>query len=259
VTASDLFAATAEYYARYRPSYPEDLLREVLARTGGGGEALADLGCGTGELALSLSRHFRDVLALDVDPDMVAAGRAKAAALGIGDVTWHVGRAEDVDLGEERWDLITAGASFHWMDRELLAPRCHRALRPGRAMAILGTNSAPWQATEPWHEAVVAVIRRWLGDRRRAGSAVYGVDKIHEDFLGPAGFRIETFEHAVVQSWDPESYLGFLYSTSFAGIHVLGDAKEDFERDMRRTLLEHAREGRLEEVLEFYVVIGHKD
>jgi ubiquinone/menaquinone biosynthesis C-methylase UbiE len=198
------------------------------------------------------------VLAIDADPEMIVAAKEKARSFGGGNIRWLVSRAEDVDLSETRWDLITAGASFHWMDRAVMAQRCYRALRGNGAIAVLGTSSAPWEPTEPWHEVAVAVIRSWLGDRRRAGSQLYAVSQKHEDFLIPAGFRLEHLKFVVEQTWTPVTYLGFLYSTSYAGINVVGDSREGFERDMREALLRCSPDGILKETIPFYAIIGTK-
>lgn len=248
MTQSDLFLGTADYYARFRPAYPAEFLDELLRRTVSGGLMLVDLGCGTGEVAIPLSPHFDDVLAVDVDPDMIERGGVKR---------WVTSRAEDVEL--PGCELIIAGASFHWMDRETLAPRCFAALANGGAIAVLGTNSTPWEATHPWHETVIAVIRRHVGELRRAGGQIYSVEKKHEDFLKPAGFRIEEFNVEVEKTWTIGTYLGFLYSTSFAGHHVLGDRKDAFERDMRRAFGDVSVDRTLTETLRFYAVLGHKD
>jgi hypothetical protein len=43
---------------------------------------LIDLGCGTGELALRLCSSFRDVWAVDLEPEMVEVGRGEGGAGG---------------------------------------------------------------------------------------------------------------------------------------------------------------------------------
>jgi ubiquinone/menaquinone biosynthesis C-methylase UbiE len=258
--ASDLFAGTAEYYARYRPPYPEPLLQDLVAKANGGGRNLVDLGSGTGEVAIPLSRHFASVLAIDFDAEMISVAKEKAASLEVDNVRWVVSRAEDVDLlPAESCQLITAGASFHWMDRAVMAPRCYNALVPTGIMAVLGTNNAPWEPTEPWHEIVITVIKRWLGDSRRAGSQHYSLQLRHEDFLGPAGFQLQHLEYRVEHSWTPDSYIGFLYSTSYAGIAILGDAREGFENDMREELIRCSPDGMLKETIPVYAIVGTKD
>ena len=57
-----LFHGAAWYYARFRPPYPDALLDYLISKFELGGRSnLLDLGCGTGQVAIPLSRHFRQV------------------------------------------------------------------------------------------------------------------------------------------------------------------------------------------------------
>lgn len=255
----DLFRGTAYYYERFRPPYPKQLLSDLLDRTiDGSAEHMVDLGCGTGEVCVPLSFAFASVTAIDVDGDMVAAGRRRAAAAGRTNITWLVGRAEELELPPASCDLVVSGSAFHWMDRELLSRRCYDALRPGCALALIGGGSRLWESAGGWQEIVRETIKRWLGEKRRAGSGTYQVDKVHEDFLVPAGFRLETKDYVVEHTWSLDSLVGYLYSTSFANIDVLGDRREGFEADLRSRLLEHSPDGVFPERLEFYLMIGYR-
>jgi tRNA/tmRNA/rRNA uracil-C5-methylase (TrmA/RlmC/RlmD family) len=65
----DLFTGTADYYARYRPRYPERLLQDIRELVEGvQAEYLVDWGCGTGEVALPLSPSFKRITAIWPDP-----------------------------------------------------------------------------------------------------------------------------------------------------------------------------------------------
>ena len=255
--ATDLFAGTAAYYARYRPAYPAELI-ETLVRNADEterGRAL-DLGCGTGELALPLAARFDEVIALDADADMVAQGLPKAERAGARNVVWQVRTAESYDPGDLRFDLVTAGASFHWMGRHLMAGRIRSWLRPGGAFALAGANST-WNGDEPWQKAAVEIIQRWLGPRRRAGSGQFSVGpERHEDVLRAAGYTVDEISFTAEQTWTLDTFIGYLYSTSFAAHRVLGERAADFEADLRCTLLDLEPDGRYRERLRFHLIVG---
>jgi len=256
----DLFSGTADYYARYRPRYPTRLLEDVreLAR-GGPAEYLVDWGCGTGEVALPLSSSFERVTAIDLDPEMVAVARRRAAELGVTNVDWRVGRAEDLPIGADSCDLIAAGSSFHWMDRELLSARAYAGLRKESSLVLIGGGSSVWDENAEWHTIAVRCLRKHLGEPRRAGSGTYGVAKRHGDYLVPAGFRFDNRDYPTAHEWTIDEIVGYLYSTSFAGPQVLGDRREAFERDLRDGLAEASPEDVFHEVLDFYLIIAHRD
>lgn len=93
----DAFAGTAAYYLRYRVPYPQALLRDLIERAGVTGEGrLLDLACGPGRVALALASSFRETWAIDLEPEMIAAGQEEAARRGVTTVTWMLGKAEDL-------------------------------------------------------------------------------------------------------------------------------------------------------------------
>ena len=257
---SDLFSGTADYYAGYRPRYPERLLQDIRELVEGvQADYLVDWGCGTGELALPLSPSFKRVRAIDIDPEMIVVARRRAAESGVTNVDWKVGRAEEFPIEPESCDVITAGSSFHWMDRELLSQRAHTGLRRGAPLVLVGGGSSVWDENAEWHSVAVRCLRKHLGEPRRAGSATYTVTKRHGDYLAPAGFRLENRDYPIEHEWTADEIVGYLYSTSFAGPRVLGDNQEAFERDLRRELDETSPDGTFREQLDFYLLIAHKD
>ncbi|MFE3961036.1 methyltransferase domain-containing protein [Nocardia sp. NPDC059091] len=74
---SDLFADTAWHYARYRPGYPSEFLDEIVRsfQLDGSGRLL-DLGCGTGQLTVPLSKHVREAVGVDPEPQMLIEAAA---------------------------------------------------------------------------------------------------------------------------------------------------------------------------------------
>jgi trans-aconitate methyltransferase len=98
------------------------------------GEAVLDLGCGTGELAAAIAATGARVWALDADPAMVAAARRR---LGGDWVLLADGHRFSLP---EPVDAVFSNAALHWMPRpaEVIA-RVRAALRPGgRFVAELG-------------------------------------------------------------------------------------------------------------------------
>jgi SAM-dependent methyltransferase len=258
VDGAGAFRGAADYYDRFRPAYPQALVDDLCRWAGVTGRGrLLDLACGTGELALRLCPLFRDVWAVDAEPEMVQAGRAKAARTGIGNVHWTVDRAEDLIAGPGSFELITVGNAFHRLDRPLVAARMLDWLIAGGAAAIVNTGSV-WAGSEAWQAVAVEVIRRWTGGSAQPASA--NPDKprrSHEACLTDAGFgNVEEHRFEVEHVWNVDSFIGYLYSTSIVAAIARAGTAAAFEADLRTALLAFDPTGRYRETLRFSTILA---
>src|ERR1044071_4171469 len=78
------FAGTAAYYDRYRLAYPDRLIARVAGLAGlKPGDAVLDLGCGTGMLTIAFAQLDMAVTAMDPDADMLVRAREMGEAAGV--------------------------------------------------------------------------------------------------------------------------------------------------------------------------------
>jgi len=139
------------------------------------------------------------------------------------------------DLGSFR--LVTIGNAFHWMNRIATLEFLYNIVDPGGGVAVLDgeTISLEPAGTE---RAIQDVMRKWLGDVRRAGSGTYAPPKErHETVIARSSFR-GMEQHAIDAEFrrTSDDIIGGLYSTSFCSPYVLGAKHEPFERDLRVAL-----------------------
>src|SRR4029453_17072616 len=90
---------------------------EALVRELGITEGLQvlDLGCGDGTTAVPAAQLGADVLGVDISSNLVAAGTARAEALGLENCRFQEGDTSDLpELDDERFDLVISifGAMF---------------------------------------------------------------------------------------------------------------------------------------------------
>lgn len=256
--SKDLFHGTAYYYAQYRIPYPEDFLAEIRNRTHISGKGrLLDLGCGTGEIAIPMAPFFREVLAVDINSEMLAEAKSKSDRLDIGDIQWISRNAEQFTAERNSFELITIGAAFHWMNRNTIAQNARNWLLPGQPITIWGYNSI-WTGTADWNSIVRRIIQKWLGKKRRAGSGEFdtALDP-HEIILTKLNYKIDEVKFDFDFTWTIDHLIGYLYSTSFASHKLLGAKQHAFEADMRDALLNYDTSGKYKEKLKFYCIIAY--
>ena len=214
-----LFKSTAPYYARYRPAYPPELLVRLAAAAGLDGTGrLLDLGCGTGHIAVPLSRYVEEVVAVDVEPEMLAELPPGIRAVQ--------GRAEDVDESWGAFRLVTIGRAFHWMDGSVLMDRLAQITRQ---LALLGDTHEDSEALT----AVTVIARELLGERpaMKQPTVRYAQALAESPFNDVVEIRVE-----VERTWTVEELIGFAYSTSFGSLERVGDRREEFEAVLRERL-----------------------
>ena len=102
-----------------------------------------DVGCGTGEHTILLTRLGYDVLGIDFAPNAVEQARANAAKRGV-DARFDV--ADAMNLGDEpRYQTIVDSALFHIFDdadRAQYVSSLHAAVLPGGLVHVLALSDA---------------------------------------------------------------------------------------------------------------------
>ncbi|HEY1926356.1 MAG TPA: class I SAM-dependent methyltransferase [Caulobacteraceae bacterium] len=247
----EAFAGTADDYVRYRLPYPRAVLDGFLeeAQLALGGRLL-DLACGPGRVSLPIADRFAEVWALDLEPEMIEAGRREASRLGITNVRWSVGRAETFDAPSGAFALVTIGEAFHRLDRPRVARLAFEWLRPGGALVTLGFPVPKEPAA--WRHVVAEVVRDFIGDpARRLGGPNTTPLAEHADQereIRDAGFvDVTTRSFAFSHEWTLETLLGNVRSTSILSRAALGRRHPDFEAALEKALIAFDSSGRYRE------------
>jgi ubiquinone/menaquinone biosynthesis C-methylase UbiE len=212
--AAGLYQGTAGHYDRYRLPYPEAMTAHLIQSAGVSGDGrLLDLACGTGQLAFPLRQWFSEVWAVDREPDMVHMVRAKAEALGAGNVRPVVADAETLDAQPGSFELAVIGNAFHRLDRDLVAARLLGWLRPGGCVAVCWSD-VPHLGVEEWQRALAATLDRWvaaLGAADRVPANWDEPQRLRPDrrVLADAGFAVAgRQEFAVEHRWRLQELAG---------------------------------------------------
>ena len=252
----DLFRGKAQCYDRFRLSYPDPLIADLVRRTGSSGRGrLLDLACGTGQLAFALQSSFAEVWAVDQEPDMVEVVRSKAAA-GTGRVRPVVSSAEALDAPAGHFSLVVIGNAFHRLPRDLVAGRVRGWLEPGGFLALcwsLGTQAGPLD----WQVAFGTLLSRWQAELGGVGRVPANWDRARRRrpdaaVLTGAGFELTgRFEFLAEHRWTLPELAGFARTLSILPTDTLADNAAAFDDSLSAEVGPYARDGYLTEAVSF--------
>lgn len=123
------FSNRADNYVRYRRGYPMtliDFLRDECQLTPG--SIVADVGCGTGQLAELFLRNGNLVYGIEPNREMrLAAGRYLENYPRFRSIE---AVAESTTLDSHSVDVVAVGRAFHWFDFEKALSEFSRILKP---------------------------------------------------------------------------------------------------------------------------------
>jgi SAM-dependent methyltransferase len=136
------FGEVAEQYDRSRPSYPAELVDDVLeVAQVGPSERVLEVGAGTGKATILFAERGLSVLALEPSADMAAVARRNCAQYpGV--------RIEQSDFEHWRPDgvsfpLVFSAQAWHWVAPDVRYSRARQALHERGAVAAFW-NRPDW-------------------------------------------------------------------------------------------------------------------
>jgi ubiquinone/menaquinone biosynthesis C-methylase UbiE len=246
------FAGTVAYYDRYRLAYPDRLIARVAELAGlNPGEAVLDLGCGTGMLATGFARLGMAVTAMDPEPGMLEAARTNAQAACVA-MTILQGSSQDLDGKLGPFRLVVIGRAFHWMDRAATLARLEKIVTPDGGVALFHDAHPPVEENG-WFKILCDHQAQYRRDRRDGGH------KRYEPFLFASAFtEIDNLSVTIRQGLTVEDIVGRAFSMSSSSPQTLGAARNEFERALSAALREWSPDGKFTEVAELVAVLARR-
>ena len=135
------FSAVAAAYANSSVhAAGPDLSALVEAAALTGRERVLDIGCGAGHTALALAPVAREVVAVDLTPEMLEVATALALERGADNLTFCLGDVESLPFPDESFDLVTSRYSaHHYGHPEQAIAEAARVLRPDGSLLLVDT------------------------------------------------------------------------------------------------------------------------
>jgi trans-aconitate methyltransferase len=244
--SSTFSGTTAAYYARYRRGYPDQIISAVVDRLGlNSGDAVIDLGCGTGLLSAPLAQRVRVVVGVDPEPDMLVEARRGLDPATSSRVVWVLGSDADLPAlallrGEGGWGAITVGQAMHFMDHPTLCARARSMLRPKGGLAIISNGIPLWHQNSDWSRALRCALEDWFQKPSTSTCGTAEVDRArYHDALSAAGFTVHEVSYDYEAQITLDDIVGGLLS-AISPTDVPEEQRDDFTQRIAQALPEGA-------------------
>jgi SAM-dependent methyltransferase len=148
---SRLFDQQAEAYDRFRPTYPDPVIDELLGPVPAGLDVL-DVGCGTGIASRQIAQRGAKVLGVELAPRMAEIARGRG-------VDVEIAAFEGWDAAGRTFDRVTSAQAWHWLDLPVATAKAASVLRPGgRLCLIWNAGCQPDDLADALEEVYASVV-----------------------------------------------------------------------------------------------------
>ena len=136
--AREVFGRRAAYYTTSTSHTDKAVLDRVVELARPNLDAVAlDIATGTGHTAFALAPHVKQVIAIDITPEMLDEARALQASNGIMNIRFQLASADDLPFDDGSFDIVTCRrAAHHFTDIIRALDEMRRVLKPDGRLVI---------------------------------------------------------------------------------------------------------------------------
>lgn len=132
--------SNSDKYAKYRPTYPNELfdyLKSIVQNK----QTAWDCGTGNGQVAFELAKIFDYVFATDISQSQIDN------ALQADNILYSVQAAEQTNFDNKQFDLIVVAQAIHWFDFDKFYAEVRRTAKEKALFCVIGYGRL--QISEP--------------------------------------------------------------------------------------------------------------
>jgi 2-polyprenyl-3-methyl-5-hydroxy-6-metoxy-1,4-benzoquinol methylase len=256
------YEGTYEYYAKYRPDIPKEVINLIINHFNLElNDRILDIGCGTGKVSLAIDGKCAEMICIDPDLEMLEWAK-KVTKDSKAKLTWL--NYSDKDLGKLKKELgifkiATICRAFHWMNQDQTLKDLDDLINEDGGIAIL-SDKGFWSGEDEWQKTIKRITQKYVGEKKNNGEDKFkSPERPWNDILAHSTFKfIKTYEVPTIRDWDIESIIGCVFSYSSATPYLFGNQIDKFKEEIKNALLSIKPKGKFQENSIWSVVLASK-
>lgn len=233
---SEMFDKAAEYYDKFRPGYPVEIVEAMVLNTKLCKDSKTlEIGAGSGKATEHFNNFGFSIRCIDPGENLVRNGNIKFS--NNANISFECSRFEDLVEDYEKYDVIFAAQSFHWIPQPIGYKKCAEMLKDNGYLALIWNMYITYDNEEDNH--LLELSRKYGGfaDFVNEEQCSNRIHSIIQDIENSGLFeKPNIHKHLWEQEYTAEDYYGFVL-TGNRFIQLQDLVKEQ----ARQEIVEHAR------------------
>lgn len=232
----EIFDEDAKLYDAARPGYPDELVNDLIALGGiTPGDVLLEVGCGTGQLTVSLARRGFQIICVELGERLAALARQNLARFS--DVEVETAVFETWDPVGRSFRMVVAATAWHWIDKDVGYAKAAELLEPGGSLAIITTEHVLPEDGDRFFREIQDVYEAiGEGDGSGGPPSPDWVADLREEIEAAGLFAdVEVRRYVWKQSYTADDYVAVL--STYSGHRAMEPSvREHLYREVRRRI-----------------------
>ncbi|UVI30426.1 class I SAM-dependent methyltransferase [Paenibacillus spongiae] len=228
---STMFDQTADYYDKYRPSYPQKVMDSLVSAANiTDKSAILEIGSGSGKATELLVPYRCHILCVEPGSNLVREGRRKFAKYPF--VRFEESRYEEYAAKGTSYDVIFSAQAFHWIPQPIGFEKCAAALMEGGYLALIWNMYLTYD-NELDHE-LVALSNKYGGfaDFLSEDGCEKRISSVASQIEHSGLFtKPQIDRHLWSQAYTADEYFGFMLTGNFF-VQKSEEEKEEAYQDI---------------------------
>ncbi|PSB12312.1 SAM-dependent methyltransferase [Pleurocapsa sp. CCALA 161] len=211
---STWYDSVASAYDRTRPRYPAEILARMQEIANLQGKSVLEIGAGVGIATVELARLGAKIVCLEPSQAACTIARDKCAAYGNVEVINNT--FEEWELGKQKFDVVVAATSFHWITPEARYAKTAAALNDNGLLVLLW-NTPPQPSYEIYQscQAIYQTHAPELGKYESHQDYQRNIGKIAQKTIASGYFQdLITHQAVMTVTYTVDDYLTLLSTLS---------------------------------------------